>query len=62
MIKVYFEQKGYAELVAFFDSEDIYHACLPALEKKAKENHFEFITESVVDVDLSELDIIVDTM
>ena len=33
MIKVYFESGTHAELVAIFDSEDLYMACLPILEK-----------------------------
>jgi len=37
MIKVYFESNSHAELVATFESEDLYIASLPALEKKAKE-------------------------
>jgi len=36
MIKVYFESNSHAELVATFESEDLYIASLPALEKKAK--------------------------
>jgi len=36
MIKVYFESNWHAELVATFESEDLYIASLPALEKKAK--------------------------
>jgi EAL domain-containing protein (putative c-di-GMP-specific phosphodiesterase class I) len=47
MVKVYFERSGYAELVAKFDSEETYDACLPALEELAKENGFEFVSESV---------------
>jgi hypothetical protein len=37
MIKVYFESNSHAELVATFESEDLYIVSLPALEKKAKE-------------------------
>ena len=36
MIRVYFESNWHAELVATFESEDLYIASLPALEKKAK--------------------------
>ena len=46
MIKVYFESGTHAELVAIFDSEDLYMACLPILEKKAEESRM-FITESI---------------
>jgi hypothetical protein len=49
MVKVYFETGGYAELVAIFDSEETYDACLPALEKLRKNHGFDFISESVVD-------------
>ena len=54
MVKVYFENLGangtsnYAELVAIFDSEEMYDVCLPALEKEAK-NAGMIITESVED-------------
>jgi len=34
-------------MVALFANEALYHACLPALEQKCKEQGFEFITESV---------------
>ena len=37
MIKVYFESNSHAELVATFESEELYIVSLPALEKKAKE-------------------------
>ena len=49
MIKVYFESKNhtYCELVAIFDDEDTYDACLPALKKLAKKNNFAHVTESV---------------
>jgi hypothetical protein len=47
MVKVYFEQPGYAEIVAYFADENIYGACCEALEKQAKAYNFEFITESV---------------
>jgi hypothetical protein len=38
MVKVYFETGGYAKLVAIFDSEETYNACLPALEKLRKKH------------------------
>jgi hypothetical protein len=55
MVKVYFEQPNYAELVAYFADENVYKACYEALEKQAKEYNFEFITESVVDVDFDNI-------
>ena len=56
MITVYFETSGdgktsngvYAEIVAKFDSEEVYHICLPALEKEAKK-HRMIITESLTE-------------
>ena len=49
MVKVYFELDNgkYAELVAIFDDEETYDACLPALEKLAKKNNFDLVTESI---------------
>lgn len=47
MITVYFEYKNiYAEKVATFETEELYHACLPMLEKAAKKNNFTDISES----------------
>lgn len=60
MIKVYFENmndgvSNYAELVAIFDNEDTYYACLPALEELAQKANME-ITESLQEeVDINEL-------
>jgi hypothetical protein len=48
MIKVYFESGSHAELVAIFDSEDLYIACLPMLEKKANDLGM-FVTETVLE-------------
>lgn len=61
MVKVYFEMDGsYAELVAIFDDEDTYMACLPALEKLRKKHGFDLVTESIIDsMDMNELDKIV---
>lgn len=61
MVKVYFEMEGsYAELVAIFDDEDTYMACLPALEKLRKKHRFDLVTESIVDsMEMNELDKIV---
>lgn len=53
MIKVYFESKQYAELIAIFADEETYIACVPALEKLAKENQV-ILTESDVDEALKE--------
>lgn len=47
MIKVYMETKSTAELVAIFENEETYLACLPALEKLKKKHNFDKITESV---------------
>jgi hypothetical protein len=49
MVKVYFELDNgkYAELVAIFDNEETYDVCLPALEKLAKKNNFDLVTESI---------------
>lgn len=53
MVKVYFEMENwYAELVAKFDDEETYHACLPALEELCKKCHFDYITESIEEEDL----------
>jgi len=57
MVKVYFETSVYAELVAIFDNEETYLACFPALEKLMKRDGFEFISESVVEEKLNEIDV-----
>lgn len=36
MIQVYFESNNHAELVATFENESLYIACLPTLEKVAE--------------------------
>jgi hypothetical protein len=46
MIKVYFESGSHAELVATFNSEESYMACLPTLEAEAKKSNM-FVTESI---------------
>ena len=59
LIKVYYERHPatYAEVVAFFDSEEVYNAVLPALEKNAKDNGFDIVTESILEcTDLDTLD------
>lgn len=53
-VRVYFETKGYAELVATFDSEDLYLICRPALVKQAKKDGFTKVTESI-DFEFEEL-------
>jgi hypothetical protein len=48
MITVYFEKVGsFAEAVATFSSEELYMACLPALEAKAVEMGYVDVTESI---------------
>ena len=49
MVKVYFELDNgkYAELVAIFDDEETYDACLPALEKLCNKHNFDLVTESI---------------
>ena len=46
IIKLYFESNSTAELVATFNDEEIYIACVPALEKLAKK-HKMMLSESV---------------
>ena len=46
MIKVYFESGIHAELVAEIASEEVYMACLPALEALAKQGRM-IVTESI---------------
>jgi len=46
MINVYFETKTGAHMVAQFDEEEVYMACLPALEKQAESKGY-IVTESV---------------
>lgn len=60
MVKVYYEQAGYAQLVAYFDDENTYNKCVEALEQDAQENNFKFITESTNDLDLTEIDEIIE--
>jgi hypothetical protein len=62
MIKVYFEQKGYAEMVAIFEDDATYNACVEALEKKALEYNFEFVSESVTEVGFDELQPFIDKL
>ena len=46
-VYVYFETHGYAELVARFDSEELYMLCRPLLVKQAKKDNFTLVTESI---------------
>jgi len=46
MVTVYFEAKAGAHVVAQFDSEETYMACLPALEQLAKSKGY-MVTESL---------------
>lgn len=48
MIKVYFEVRGYSEMVAKFDTEETYMACLPSLEQLALQMGFDCVTEAFV--------------
>lgn len=52
MIKVYFEVRHYAELVAKFNDEETYKACLPSLEKLAIDSGFDCVTESKTEEEL----------
>lgn len=47
MVKVYFERNGYAEEFGTFISEDRYNQLLPLLEKLAKDDGFDRVTESI---------------
>jgi hypothetical protein len=54
MVTVYFENKNgsYAEVVAKFQSEDLYFACLSQLEILAEKQGFDCVTESVNEEEL----------
>jgi hypothetical protein len=54
MIKVYFETTTSAYLVAIFESEEMYFACLPILEKRAEKEGY-FVTESLEEGVMSDL-------
>jgi hypothetical protein len=49
MVKAYFETNSHCELIAVFNNEETYLACLPSLEKLAKKHNFDKVTESVVE-------------
>ena len=56
MIKAYFETNNwFATVVAYFDNEETYNACLPALEKLAEESRM-VVTESLREYELDEID------
>jgi hypothetical protein len=55
-VAVYFEAKAGAHMVAQFDEEATYMACLPALEKLAKTNGY-IVTESLDYEDAKQLEI-----
>ena len=46
MIRVYFESNAHAELVATFESEELYIACLPTLEELASWQRM-IVTETI---------------
>jgi|LauGreDrversion4_2_1035121.scaffolds.fasta_scaffold130708_6 hypothetical protein len=48
MVKVYFERRGYAELVAVFMDEQMYVESFNGLEETAKRLGFDMITEEIV--------------
>jgi hypothetical protein len=49
LVKVFFESGTHAELVATFDSEELFIACLPILEAEAKKQNM-FVTEEVINL------------
>jgi len=50
MIRVYFESSSHAELVATFETEELYMLCLPELEREAERMRM-IVTESMLDED-----------
>jgi hypothetical protein len=46
MIRVYFESNAHAELVATFESEELYMSCLPTLERLASKQRM-IVTETI---------------
>jgi len=46
MVTVYFENSAYAQVVATFDTEDLYIKCLPVLEEEASKLGM-VVTESI---------------
>ena len=63
MVKLYFESSKdgvtsdgkWAELVAIFDTEEIYMICLPSLEAHAKENRM-IVTESIEEQSINDIE------
>lgn len=60
MIRVFFEKTGVAELAAVFTDERLYKDCLPAIQRIAKDQGFDKVTELYEDSIAS--DIITDTL
>ena len=54
MVKVYFESKNHAELVAVFDTEEQYDVCIAVLEQLATTNNM-ILTESINDEPIDDL-------
>ena len=52
MINVYFESTSHADLVAQFDNEETYMACVEVLDRLDYENHM-IVTESVTEETLA---------
>jgi hypothetical protein len=50
MLNVYFEKNSCASLVAAFDDEHLYIACLPILERECEARGFDMVTESVIEL------------
>jgi hypothetical protein len=48
MIKVYFESNSHTELIATFESEEVYALCISVLEKEAESKGMK-LTESIED-------------
>lgn len=46
MVRVYFESNSHAELVATFETEELYNQCLPILEAEAKKQRM-IVTETI---------------
>lgn len=55
MVKAYFENKHHSELVAIFQDEETYDACLPALEMLARLHNFDMVTESVCETEINQI-------
>lgn len=53
MIKVYFESGSHAELVAVFETEELFSLCVETLEREAAK-HRMTVTESIEEYDLND--------